>query len=516
MSTRLQKAYASSQQGNPNQLSLGYDEKYKATPSQIVLAEDSRFVLVLDNTNRLTGNYLYPNVKIAWRYTIGVSSKSASGELEIVRDVAEFFNKNPQLVVDAAAEVIDEIMSPAIQTAGELEKNVQSPQEFEKVIQQIESIEAADDHTTDQHRAEAQKVMLLIQWFSNNFGKMSGIQKFVMWKGWLKPLSNRSFRLFGKRGQIELDNQDRLGKPDIFDKEVKDQATRLGATSSQKQSATELRESPEKQIERIERLLSEIDISYDLRMYMIQIGCTINKDVGGSESETATEIRGIPSVTTVRPNADKKRDITANSEYVFYDIKFSLLGSRSRVEYRDEILLPSLRKIKGLKVLTVSSMHRTNRQGTIRTVRESKVLEGYLGEQMGGFGGVAGALGSQRSNITNRRPTPRPAVQSMIDDWADGGVMAYDAPTDSTDMRYHTMMPVEDLLPYISRVYRGNKMDFDGRYKNFIRTGATHPVYLAIGQNGRAKVTGSEDLIWFAKKSGLEELPVFLSFQKQV
>ena len=78
------------------------------------------------------------------------------------------------------------------------------------------------------------------------------------------------------------------------------------------------------------------------------------------------------------------------------------------------------------------------------------------------------------------------------------------------------MMPVEDLLPYTSRVYRGNKMDFDGRYKNFIRTGATYPVYLAIGQNGRAKVTGSEDLIWFAKKAGLKELPVFLSFQKQV
>tara|TARA_R110000824_G_scaffold25502_1_gene88829 strand:- start:1099 stop:1932 length:834 start_codon:yes stop_codon:yes gene_type:complete len=275
-------------------------------------------------------------------------------------------------------------------------------------------------------------------------------------------------------------------------------------------------ESVEQQIERVDRMLSETDPTYDLRLYTIQIGCTVNKDLGGTETETATEIRGIHSITTVRPVASKKRDITASAEYVLYDIKFELLGARSRVEYRDEVLLPALRTIRGLRVLTVSTIRRLNKSGTARTVRETKVMQEYLAEQAGGFGGLAGALGTQRSNISNRRTTPTPAVQSMIDDWADGGVMAYDAPTDSTDMRYHTMVPVEDLLPYISTVYRGDKRDFDGRYKNFIRTGADHPVYLAIGQNGRAKVTGSEDLIWFAKKAGLQELPVFLSFQKQV
>jgi hypothetical protein len=39
---------------------------------------------------------------------------------------------------------------------------------------------------------------------------------------------------------------------------------------------------------------------------------------------------------------------------------------------------------------------------------------------------------------------------------------------------------------------------------------------MAIGQNGRAKITGNEDEVWFACKSGLEELPVFFSYQKQV
>ena len=58
--------------------------------------------------------------------------------------------------------------------------------------------------------------------------------------------------------------------------------------------------------------------------------------------------------------------------------------------------------------------------------------------------------------------------------------------------------------------------DFEGRYRQFIKNGPTAPVYLAIGQNGVAKVTGGEDLIWFSKKAGLRELPVFISYQRQV
>ena len=35
-------------------------------------------------------------------------------------------------------------------------------------------------------------------------------------------------------------------------------------------------------------------------------------------------------------------------------------------------------------------------------------------------------------------------------------------------------------------------------------------------ENGRVKITGNEDDVWYATKSGLEELPVFFSYQKQV
>jgi hypothetical protein len=113
-------------------------------------------------------------------------------------------------------------------------------------------------------------------------------------------------------------------------------------------------------------------------------------------------------------------------------------------------------------------------------------------------------------------PTPRPTIQQMIDDWSEGGVQLYDTPMDSTNMRYNVMMPVEDLVPLCSQTYRGDHNDFMGRYQNFIRNGADSPVYLAIGQNGRASVTGNEDIIWFAQKAGQKEVPVFISYQKQV
>ena len=103
-------------------------------------------------------------------------------------------------------------------------------------------------------------------------------------------------------------------------------------------------------------------------------------------------------------------------------------------------------------------------------------------------------------------------------------------------MRYHTMLPVSELWEYHSSVQRHPKDIFDIKYQRFnatyerlkdkledpeayhefIQTGAHGPLYLAVGKNGRIRITGNEDLLWFAKKAGLEELPVFISYQRQV
>ena len=98
-----------------------------------------------------------------------------------------------------------------------------------------------------------------------------------------------------------------------------------------------------------------------------------------------------------------------------------------------------------------------------------------------------------------------------------GGVKIYDVPTDHGNSAHHVMMPTEELIGLMGSMFRATqRYVFDGGYQDFIANGAQAPVYLAIGQNGRAAVTGNEDLIWYAKKSGLENLPVFISYQRQV
>jgi len=523
MAVHIQSGYRKQRQPTGGrQLKLSFGSKYREIDPRLVLAKDSRFEIVPDIKYSPTFRNRYPDMTISWRYTIGVSSKSPEGEVEVVRDIVEFLDKNPELVLNAGNEIIEMSLQPLVDRAEQKKDKILNNREFVKARETIKSIYLA---AADQGSLEAEKKMLMLMWFDNNYDKMNEIQRFIMWKNYIQPLADRTFRSYGPRGDIDHDT----GKPRNFDDEVYEQARKLGAaTDAQARGAAQLQgtmgeprpaqESIEHQIARIESLLSEADDSYDLRIYNVRVGCTINRDIGGTESETATEIRGIAGVTTVRPVADAKRDVTPTAEYVLYDIKFELLGMASRVEYRDEILLPAMRQIRGLKLLTVSSMHRINKKGTIRTVRESETLKEYgLGGNMGGFGGLAGALGGQRYTHGRKMQTPRPMMKRIIDDWVEGGVMAYDMPTDTTDMAYHVMMPISELLPYTSREYRGDMNDFRGRYQDFIRNGAQNPVYVAIGQtNGRVRVTGNEDLIWFAKKAGLKELPVFFSFQKQV
>jgi len=354
---------------------------------------------------------------------------------------------------------------------------------------------------------------------------MSEVEKHVAWYDYISPIRNNAFNM-AREGEIEREGDD-AGRPIRWNEKVQEQMKRMkafggtvrnygGIQRGETQTGTlgqprDLSESVEEQIDRIDRLLKEKDDTYDLRLYSIKVDVSITKNVGGEIQETQTEIRGIEGVTTVRTVGDTT-DI-GTSQVGTYEIKFELLGSLGRVKYRDEILIPGMMRVKGLRILRLSPIHRTNTRGTIRTVRESLLKEDG---GISNFGGVAGNLGALRKSYFKTNVTPRETIDSILDDWVEGSVQVYDSPTDTSDMRYHVMMPVEELLPLISREFRAPKDAFDGLYQSFIANGADAPVYVALGKNGRAKVTGNEDLIWFAKKSGLEELPVFFSYQRQV
>jgi hypothetical protein len=239
----------------------------------------------------------------------------------------------------------------------------------------------------------------------------------------------------------------------------------------------------------------------------MQVGCSVNRDVAGEQMEVETQIRGIDGVTIVKSVPESKRALTPGNEYIVFELKFEVLGAKNRIQYRDETLFPSLRRTPGINIVDWTPIHRTNVRGTVRTVREDKILK----ESQSGFGGTIPV----RRTPTDPMNTPRASLEDVIKDWGHG-VQIYDMPVNTTDMRYHVMMPVKEIEQFMSRIYRADKIVFDQRYQQFIRDGATLPVYLAVGQNGRLKITGGEDLVWFAKRAGLEELPVFLSYQKQV
>jgi len=253
--------------------------------------------------------------------------------------------------------------------------------------------------------------------------------------------------------------------------------------------------------------ITEVDKTYDLRIYETHFIVSISKDKGGEMQEVQTEIRAIPKVTIVR-TVGLSRSV-GNRVLAKISVKFALLGQESRVKYRDQILIPQMSIIKGLQIHQAYRIHRINIQGTIRKVRESK-------ERLDEYGMAQYSAHAIPRKTSKKMPTPRMTIPQMIQDFSDSGQQPYDAAMHNAHMSYHVMLPVSELLEYLPRMYRGDALKYDTAYQDFIAYGPRNPVFLAIGQNGRAKITGNEDILFFAQEAGLQEVPVFISYQRQV
>ena len=514
MARNLENLYKA-QQANPNQQQMKFGPEYAAKAARIILAKDSHFII--QGTNSAVGqNSSYPTQPIGWMYKINMNYKTSEEEIQVTQDILDFFNENPEMVNQAAQKTIQDAMNGILALAQGRKEDIASGKAVFPQIRRIESMMGA--------RVEANhlamKGMMIATWINQNFEQMDEVEKYVSYYKYLRPIVNQQV---ARLGPIETDGDD-AGKPDYFDQEVQTQLTRMGAPAITKRARREnpirgtmgeprpAQESVESQILRIDSLLNEKDEAYDLRIYSMKVDVAISKDIGGEVQETQTEIRGIEGVTTVRTVGDT-RDV-GSSNVGTYEIKFELIGNIGRVKYRDKVLIPGLMKIKGLRILRVSSMHRTNVRGTIRTVREELMEYGGIANFGGGVGNL-GAIGGRASMGTKMR-TPRMSIEDIMMDWAEGGVKMYDEIAPNNLMGYHVMYPVEELLDYCSREFRAPMDAFDGMYQQFIKNGPTAPVYVALGKNKRAKITGGEDIVWFAKRAGLKEVPVFFSYQRQV
>ena len=270
-----------------------------------------------------------------------------------------------------------------------------------------------------------------------------------------------------------------------FDKVVKEYI--YGAAKRMKQDADTDDNLPSVQQEVVNPL--------DVRLYEIDYVMSYPLGQGFEITDIHNIVRAIPDVTTVRTVGNAKRS-QGNRSVSLQRLKFALKGQRSRMDWVQQVLLPQIRKIDSR-----IRLHKVDRADLVSTSR-GKVTESY------------GYFNSTQRQSPGR-VTPRPTIQRLIDDWVEGGVM-YDAPTNINLTRYSVMMPVEDLKHLCGREPRKHGHHFDAGYEYFIQNGPRDPIYLAIGKNGRAKITGNEDDLRYAIKAGVEEVPVFISYQRQV
>jgi hypothetical protein len=231
----------------------------------------------------------------------------------------------------------------------------------------------------------------------------------------------------------------------------------------------------------------------DVRLYEVDFVMSYPLGKGFEMTDIHNIIRAIPDVTTVRTVGETKRT-QANRTVSLQRLKFALQGQIPREEWVRQILLPQIRKIS-----PDIRIHKIERAEIISNSKR-RLEEGYFDSSMRQSPG---------------RTTPVPSIQGLIDDWVEGGVM-YDQPTNHNLTRYSVMMPVKELEHLCGREPRKHGHHFDAGYQYFIENGPRDPIYLAIGKNGRAKITGNEDDLRYAIKAGVEEMPVFISYQRQV
>ena len=478
-----------------------------------------------------------------------VEASSDEADIKGAFEFMRFIDRYPNQIIKIVIDTYEQFLDNKIKEVKDREARKLDGSDMRWLTQSLSSVYNSSAEQGDQ---AAEQAMLLIMFIQQNWGKFSRFEKLAAIDNYLLTLHKGTARPYGiwdndgdkpngwdgiVRAKMRLGGVANAGsytwgsdwKPGADDKAVMQRTlgmspeesveaenTLQGLSDEERSNAMDalvrgdreefvriirgsVNESLEEQIDRIDQMLNERE-PIDLRVYKVALGCVVNTNVAGTDSQVENQIRGIREVTTVSHRVDLERNVGQNALYRVYEIKFELSGQQARDIYRDTVLVPSIEKeVTGVTVRD-------------RGIPELADAPHMALREWGGLGYAA----PPHDQYLPQMVTPRVSLDVVVDDWAEGGVQIYDTPMNTNQMQYHVMMPVAELWPHTSRFYRGDKNDFDGRYKHFIKEGPQMPVYVALGQNGRVKITGNEDIVWFAKRAGLEDVPVFFSYQKQV
>jgi len=472
---------------DPRQMRFKFkDTRFNISTTDFALPEGTTFE-VEPEADYSDKHATLPTLRMKTELTFRVTPTATIEEMDNIIETIKYLDQNPQMVIEAADEIISVYLEPLFDKTEKVKKEVLDGTMARKAIADITSTYEARAMAGDDDVSEA--IIMIMMWIRDNWDKMREVEKYIALKNYLLPMERRRFRSYAAENSFDSDT----GKPKLFDTLVQDELTRRGATStSARVHRSDLSENIEEQIMKIESILNE---KFDLRLYKVRVQLMV-RDIEGRElDDLKNTIRAIKKVTTVRTIT--KRTVAARVAIIF-EVKFLQKGITPRNVFVEHELVPALRAMEGI---------------TVEDYGKAEEVDVSLNEY--GIGGPAAVTPQQSTEM----PTPRASLQQVAQDWMDGGVQIYDAPMNTNQMQYHMMVPTEELWTYCSRVYRAPTNVFDDKmsqYQEFIATGIDMPIYVAVGMNGRIKITGNEDFVWFAKKAGAKELPVFLSYQKQV
>jgi len=273
MARNLEKLYRTQEAPSPGQQQLSLGDEYEAPPPSLVLAKDSRFIIMPETTHQAEQ---YPTMLLNWKYEIAVDAKSSPEEVETVKKIVKYFNEHPDMVEEAAAETIRVPVEGISAVADATKNDVMSGKWPQTAIRHIDSQYGAAAASGSDEWAE--RKIMIAKWIKENFDQMDEVEKWVAWFKFLKPIKEGRFNI-AREGEIEMDDSANLGRPLGWEKQVKDQMKKLGAWAGSVSGYSGVQvqdpiggtlgepqpveESTEQQIERIERLLQEKDPNYD-------------------------------------------------------------------------------------------------------------------------------------------------------------------------------------------------------------------------------------------------------------
>jgi len=538
------------------QLQLNFGSEYEQSFDPIELSKNVEMGLTLSSgsDNFTDGNE--NDLQLGFHMRVRAFSEDSSDELQATFNFVKFIDSNIDfLKKSVVAAFSDEITAWEEQRR----KDERNMSDGTTMARHAKRLRLQWDEAADNGNTVAEAIMILVMWTEQNFEKMERTaERWVatdilrlhldgargtIWDhtedlpaNWTEKVKGKMVTMGATFNQKESYNASYLSgnpAPEVYSQEGDDEPT-LQGTLGEPRPAQEakLKEEIYKRLQkkilkkkvkihltekiqerkRVQKqkvrdlvksklsghgTLNEEDLGYTQRTYKITFRIAMSKEHGGKREETENEMRAVPGVGTVKILPGTTRQDGSNY-YADALVKFHLLGKRSVIQYIRLELLPGLRRIEGLSVM------RMDRYEEITTMREWS--DAYAGH------GVS-------PNQSQQRAVPTPTIDAIAQDWMNMGRdgMGIHASSLAHSVAEVTMVSVDELMRYLGTNYfSATTKEFEDAKQRIINNGPPHPVQVAIGKNGRVKITAGDDLVMAAKDIGLKELPTTFSLQLQV